>query len=45
MVHFDTLLANLAPILASAIGGTLIVMITLGLILDRMLKKGKKSCG
>ncbi|EMB50143.1 hypothetical protein D908_10176 [Vibrio mimicus CAIM 602] len=41
MVHFDTLLANLAPILASAIGGTLIVMITLGLILDRMLKKGK----
>lgn len=45
MVHFDTLLANLAPILASAIGGTLIVMVTLGLILDRMLKKGKKSCG
>lgn len=33
------------PILASAIGGTLIVMVTLGLILDRMLKKGKKSCG
>lgn len=45
MVHFDTLLANLAPILASAIGGTLIVMVTLGLILDRMLKKGEKSCG
>ncbi|ENM5825449.1 CidA/LrgA family protein [Vibrio metoecus] len=45
MVHFDTLLANIAPILASAIGGTLVVMVTLGLLLDRMLKKGKKSCG
>lgn len=45
MVHFDTLFTNIAPILASAIGGTLIVMVSLGLMLDRMLKKGKKSCG
>ncbi|MGL4192411.1 MAG: CidA/LrgA family protein [Vibrio sp.] len=45
MVHFDTLVANIAPILAGAIGGTLLVMVTLGLLLDRLLKKGKKSCG
>lgn len=42
MDHFDLLFANAIPILASAIGGTVIVLVTLGLILDRVLKGGEK---
>lgn len=42
MEHFDTLVDNALPILASAVGGTLIVIVTLGLFLDRLLKKGNK---
>ncbi|EGU31472.1 CidA/LrgA family protein [Vibrio scophthalmi] len=42
MEHFDTLIHNALPILASAVGGTLIVLVTLGLFLDRLLKKGNK---
>ncbi|WP_136484035.1 CidA/LrgA family protein [Vibrio sp. H11] len=45
MVHLDMLAANIWIILASAIGGTTLVIVTLGFILDRLLKKGKKSCG
>lgn len=40
MNHFDMLIANALPILASAIGGTLIVLTILALFLDRFLKKG-----
>lgn len=39
MVHFDTLLANIIPIVASVVGGSLIVMLTLGFALDRFLSK------
>ncbi|QMV14748.1 CidA/LrgA family protein [Vibrio spartinae] len=39
MTHFDTLIENALPIFASAIGGTIIVLICMGLLLDRMLKK------
>ncbi len=42
MEHFDMLIANALPILASAVGGTLIVLVVLGLMLDRMLKGGQK---
>ena len=42
MVHFDMLLNNLWPILASAIGGTVLVLVSLGYVLDRLLKKGEK---
>lgn len=42
MEHFDMLLANAWPILASAVGGTLIVLVLLGLMLDRMLKGGQQ---
>ena len=42
MNHFDTLISNAIPILAAAVGGTLIVLVTLGLTLDRMLKRGQK---
>lgn len=42
MVHFDMLTANLWPILASAIGGTTLVLVSLGYALDRFLKRGKK---
>ncbi|PMH46550.1 hypothetical protein BCU68_00425 [Vibrio sp. 10N.286.49.B3] len=45
MEHFDMLINNALPIFASAVGGTLFVIVTLGFILDRMLKKGDKSCG
>src|SRR5690554_3209650 len=38
MVHFDMLLNNLWPILASAIGGTVLVLVSLGFVLDRLLK-------
>ncbi|WP_391856470.1 CidA/LrgA family protein [Vibrio cidicii] len=39
MEHFDLLLANALPILASAIGGTLIVLVSLSWLLDRILHK------
>ncbi len=42
MNHFDTLLDNALPILASAIGGTFIVMICLAVFLDRFLKGSDK---
>ncbi|WP_162062886.1 CidA/LrgA family protein [Vibrio taketomensis] len=42
MNHFDTLIDNALPILAAAVGGTLLVLICLGLMLDRMLKRGQK---
>ncbi|MCW8344481.1 MULTISPECIES: CidA/LrgA family protein [Vibrio] len=42
MNHFDTLINNALPILASAIGGTMIVLIGLSVFLDRFLKKGNK---
>ncbi|NVJ57610.1 MAG: CidA/LrgA family protein [Vibrionaceae bacterium] len=42
MDHFDLLFANAVPILASAIGGTAIVLVVLGLFLDRVLKGGNK---
>lgn len=42
MEHFDLLLDNALPILASAIGGTFIVLVTLSLTLDRLLKKENK---
>lgn len=45
MVHLDMLAANVWIILASAIGGTTLVIISLGFFLDRLLKRGKKSCG
>ena len=38
MEHFDMLYANVFPVLASVIGGSFIVLITLGLMLDRMLR-------
>ncbi len=38
MVHFDMLVNNIWPILASAIGGTLMVLVVLALSLDRFLK-------
>jgi holin-like protein len=40
MNHFDMLIANALPILAGAIGGTLIVLTALSVFLDRFLKKG-----
>ncbi|MCY9873893.1 CidA/LrgA family protein [Vibrio barjaei] len=40
MNHFNMLIANALPILAGAIGGTLIVLTTLSVFLDRFLKKG-----
>ncbi len=39
MVHFDMLKHNALPIIASVIGGSLIVMVTLGLALDKYLTK------
>ena len=42
MDHFEMLFANAIPILASAVGGTFIVLILLGLLLDRLLKGGHK---
>ncbi len=42
MEHFDVLVNNALPILASAVGGTLIVLVVLGLMLDRILRKGEK---
>lgn len=42
MDHFDLLLANAVSILASAVGGTTIVLVSLGLMIDRLLKRGHK---
>lgn len=42
MVHFNMLATNLWPIIASAIGGTTLVLISVGYVLDRFLKRGKK---
>ena len=42
MEHFDLLYNNALPILASAVGGTFIVLVLLGLMLDRMLKRGEQ---
>jgi len=39
MVHFDTLITNALPILASVVGGSFIVMITLGFTLNNILNK------
>ncbi len=39
MDHFDLLVNNALPILASAVGGTLIVLVVLALMLDRLLSK------
>tara|TARA_Y100001960_G_scaffold312089_1_gene373401 strand:- start:214 stop:588 length:375 start_codon:yes stop_codon:yes gene_type:complete len=38
MQHFDMLLANALPIIASAVGGSLIVLICLAWFLDYLLK-------
>ncbi|WP_165311161.1 CidA/LrgA family protein [Vibrio ziniensis] len=40
MVHLDMLMDNIWAILASAIGGTTIVLVVLAFSLDRLLKKG-----
>ncbi|RJX72934.1 CidA/LrgA family protein [Vibrio sinensis] len=42
MDHFNTLMSNALPILASAVGGTFIVLVLLGLMLDRLLKRGEQ---
>ncbi len=42
MQHFDLLAANALSILASAIGGTAIVLVILAFALDRFLKEEKK---
>ncbi len=39
MQHFDMLFANALPILASAVGGTLIVLVSLAWLLDYLLKE------
>lgn len=39
MQHFDLLFANAWSILASAVGGTLIVLVSLALLLDYLLKE------
>lgn len=41
MNHFDMLVDNALPILASAVGGTAIVLVLLGLGLDKLLKEPK----
>ena len=42
MNHFDLLLSNAISILASAVGGTTIVLVSLALLIDRLLKRGQK---
>ena len=42
MEHVDMLLANAITIIASAIGGSLIVLVSLSLSLDRWLKRRHK---
>ncbi|PFG56039.1 holin-like protein [Vibrio sp. ES.051] len=39
MQHFDILLANALPIIASAVGGSLIVLVSLAWLLDYLLKE------
>ncbi len=39
MEHFDMLISNALPIIASAIGGSLIVLVSLGWLLQRILGK------
>lgn len=39
MEHFDMLIGNALPIIASAIGGSLIVLVSLGWLLQRILGK------
>ncbi len=39
MQHFDMLFANALPILASAVGGSLIVLVSLAWLLDYLLKE------
>ncbi|MDW2312976.1 CidA/LrgA family protein [Vibrio sp. 1075] len=39
MQHFDMLLANALPIIASAVGGSLIVLVSLAWLLDYLLKE------
>ncbi len=39
MQHFDMLFTNALPILASAVGGTLIVLVSLAWLLDYLLKE------
>ncbi len=39
MEHFDMLITNALPIIASAIGGSLIVLVSLGWLLQRILGK------
>ena len=41
MNHFDMLVDNALPILASAVGGTAIVLVLLGLGLDKLMKERK----
>lgn len=42
MEHFDMLYANALPVLASVIGGSFVVLVTLALMLDRLLREGNK---
>jgi holin-like protein len=42
MTHFETLTTNALAIFASTIGGTLIVLVCMGLILDRFLRRKEK---
>ncbi|MCV5662476.1 CidA/LrgA family protein, partial [Escherichia coli] len=39
MQHFDMLLANALPIIASAVGSSLIVLVSLAWLLDYLLKE------
>jgi len=39
MQHFDMLMANALPIVASAVGGSLIVLVSLAWFLDYLLKE------
>ncbi len=39
MEHFDMLIANALPIIASAIGGSVIVLVSLSWLLQRILGK------
>ncbi|CAM2999466.1 CidA/LrgA family protein [Vibrio mytili] len=39
MEHFDMLIANALPVLASAVGGSLIVLVSLAWLLDYLLKE------
>lgn len=42
MQHFDVLIDSALPILASTLGGTFIVLVSLSVALDRLLKRGAK---